>query len=183
MMTDKLFSRTMMIPAFAALALTAMSMTFAAPARSSEFDEIVKQAAKENTLVFWASTPREETVQELVKAFNQRFGLNIKVTRVAVSAGDVTPRMLAEKKGRRHTVDVSIVSEPAIKTLNASDIIDNGIVMTGGTSQLRNFPELVLRRTGVKAQLADDALYCVAKGSGIALDHLETYKKAIIAKR
>jgi rod shape-determining protein MreB len=65
----------------------------------------------------------------------------------------------------------------------ASDIIDNGIVMTGGTSQLRNFPELVLRRTGVKAAVAEDALYCVAKGTGIALDHLETYKKAIIAKR
>lgn len=65
----------------------------------------------------------------------------------------------------------------------ASDIIDSGITMTGGTSQLRNFPELVLRRTGVKAQLAEDAYYCVAKGSGIALDHLDTYKKAIIAKR
>ncbi len=65
----------------------------------------------------------------------------------------------------------------------ASDIIDTGITMTGGTSQLRNFPELVLRRTGVRAQLADDAYYCVAKGSGIALDHLDTYKKAIIAKR
>jgi rod shape-determining protein MreB len=65
----------------------------------------------------------------------------------------------------------------------AADIIDSGITMTGGTSQLRNFPELVLRRTGVKAQVADDALYCVAKGTGIALNHLETYKKAIIAKR
>jgi len=65
----------------------------------------------------------------------------------------------------------------------AADIIDSGITMTGGTSQLRNFPELVLRRTGVKAQLAEDALYCVAKGSGIALDHLDAYKKAIIAKR
>ena len=65
----------------------------------------------------------------------------------------------------------------------ASDIIDSGITMTGGTSQLRNFPELVLRRTGVKAQLANDAYFCVANGTGIALDHLETYKKAIIAKR
>lgn len=65
----------------------------------------------------------------------------------------------------------------------ASDIIDSGITMTGGTSQLRHFPELILRRTGVKAQLADDAYYCVAKGTGIALDHLDTYKKAIIAKR
>ncbi|MAG12873.1 rod shape-determining protein [bacterium] len=65
----------------------------------------------------------------------------------------------------------------------SADIIDHGIIMTGGTSQLRNFPELVFRRTGVKASLADDALYCVAKGTGIALEHLGTYKKSIIAKR
>lgn len=65
----------------------------------------------------------------------------------------------------------------------ASDIIDRGITMTGGTSQLRHFPELVLRRTGVKARVADEPLLCVAHGTGIALDHLETYKKAIIAKR
>ncbi len=65
----------------------------------------------------------------------------------------------------------------------ASDIIDRGIIMTGGTSMLRNFPELVLRRTGVKAVVADDPLYCVARGTGIALNHLDTYKKAIIAKR
>ncbi len=65
----------------------------------------------------------------------------------------------------------------------ASDIIDGGIIMTGGTSQLRNFPELVKRRTGVKAQLADQALFCVVKGTGVALEHLATYKKAILTKR
>ena len=65
----------------------------------------------------------------------------------------------------------------------ASDIIDQGIIMTGGSSQLRNLPELVYRRTGVKARLADDPLYCVAKGTGIALEHLDVYKKSIIAKR
>lgn len=65
----------------------------------------------------------------------------------------------------------------------ASDIIDRGIIMTGGTSMLRHFPELVLRRTGVKAKVADNPLFCVANGTGIALDHLDTYKKAIIAKR
>ncbi|MEK7463564.1 MAG: rod shape-determining protein [Patescibacteria group bacterium] len=65
----------------------------------------------------------------------------------------------------------------------AADIIDQGITMTGGSSMLRNFPELVFRRTGVKARLADDALYCVAKGTGIALEHLDTYKKSIISKR
>ena len=64
----------------------------------------------------------------------------------------------------------------------ASDIIDQGIIMTGGTSQLANMPELIYRRTGVKAFLANDALYCVVKGTGIALEHLDTYKKSIISK-
>ena len=65
----------------------------------------------------------------------------------------------------------------------AADIIDRGIIMTGGSSQLRNLPELVYRRTGVKAVLADDPLYCVVKGTGIALEHLDTYKKTIISKK
>lgn len=65
----------------------------------------------------------------------------------------------------------------------ASDIIDNGIILTGGTSQLRMMPELVFRRTGVSAKLAQDAYFCVARGTGIALRHLDTYKKSILAKR
>lgn len=65
----------------------------------------------------------------------------------------------------------------------ASDIIDNGIILTGGTSQLRNLPELVYRRTGVSSKLADDAYFCVARGTGIALKHLDTYKKSIISKK
>jgi rod shape-determining protein MreB and related proteins len=65
----------------------------------------------------------------------------------------------------------------------ASDIIDRGIIMTGGSSQLRNFPELMFRRTGVKAVLAKDAYFCVAKGTGVALEHLDTYKKSVISKR
>ncbi len=65
----------------------------------------------------------------------------------------------------------------------AADIIDRGIIMTGGSSLLRNFPELVFRRTGVKAVLANEALFCVAKGTGIALNHLDTYKRAVISKR
>ncbi len=65
----------------------------------------------------------------------------------------------------------------------AADIIDTGITLTGGSSLLRNLAELVYRRIGVKAVVADDALYCVAKGTGIALEHLETYKKSIIAKK
>ena len=65
----------------------------------------------------------------------------------------------------------------------AADIIDRGIIMTGGTSQLRHLPELVFRRTGVPAALAAEAPYCVAKGTGIALNHIDTYKRAAASKR
>jgi len=65
----------------------------------------------------------------------------------------------------------------------ASDIIDNGIILTGGTSQLRNLPELVYRRTGVQAKLAQDAYFCVARGTGVALRHLDTYKRSILSKK
>ena len=65
----------------------------------------------------------------------------------------------------------------------SSDIIDHGIIMTGGTSNLRNFPELVFKRVGVKAVLAKDSLFCVVKGTGVALEHLEAYKRMVVAKR
>ena len=65
----------------------------------------------------------------------------------------------------------------------ASDIMDYGIIMTGGSSQLRNFPDLVYRKTGVKATLAEDAIFCVVKGTGIALEHLDVYKKTILSKK
>ena len=65
----------------------------------------------------------------------------------------------------------------------AADIIDGGIIMTGGSSQLRNLADLIYRKIGVKARLADDALLCVAKGTGEALNHLDTYKKSILSKK
>ncbi|MCC6198896.1 rod shape-determining protein [Candidatus Nomurabacteria bacterium] len=65
----------------------------------------------------------------------------------------------------------------------ASDIIDNGIVMTGGTSLLTNLPELIKKESGVTVRRADNALMAVADGTGILLDHLDTYKRSILAKR
>ena len=65
----------------------------------------------------------------------------------------------------------------------AADIIDNGIILTGGSSQLRQMSELVYRRTGVVAKLGQDPYFCVARGTGIVLQHLDTYQKSILAKR
>jgi len=65
----------------------------------------------------------------------------------------------------------------------AADIIDKGMVLTGGTALLRNLDKLIGQSTGVPAYVADDAILCVAKGTGIALDNLDSYKKSILASK
>ncbi len=64
-----------------------------------------------------------------------------------------------------------------------SDIMDRGIVISGGGALLRNIDELITKVTGVPARIADDPLFCVARGTGIVLENLETYKRNVIAKR
>src|SRR5581483_1714692 len=61
----------------------------------------------------------------------------------------------------------------------AADIIDKGIVMSGGTSLLHNFDKLMTEETGVPCILAEDALLCVARGTGVALENIELYKRSI----
>lgn len=65
----------------------------------------------------------------------------------------------------------------------SADIMDKGIVLSGGTSLLRNFDELLVKATGVPAYVASEPLYCVAKGAGLVLENLELYKRSIMARR
>jgi rod shape-determining protein MreB len=62
----------------------------------------------------------------------------------------------------------------------ASDIIDKGIVMTGGGSKLRNLDKLFTKVTGVPCQVAEEAELCVARGAGIAVEHLDEFKKSVL---
>ncbi len=64
-----------------------------------------------------------------------------------------------------------------------ADIIDRGIILTGGTALLRNFDELITQITGVSAYVAEEPLFCVAKGAGLVLENLEIYKRSITARR
>ncbi len=64
----------------------------------------------------------------------------------------------------------------------AADIIDKGVVMSGGTSLIKNFDELMTKLTGVPCHVAEDALLCVAKGTGVALENIELYKRSISKK-
>jgi len=64
----------------------------------------------------------------------------------------------------------------------AADIIDKGIVMAGGTSLLRNIDKLMTQMTGVVCHVADDPLLCVVKGTGIAMENIELYKRSVSRK-
>ncbi len=61
----------------------------------------------------------------------------------------------------------------------ASDIVDKGIVLSGGTSLLRNLDSLISQQIGVPVHVAEDPLLCVAKGAGIALENLDRFKRNI----
>ena len=135
------------------------------------------QTAENIKINIGSAVPLEEELSMLVKGRDFLSGLprstEIKTNEIVKAIGKELRDMIKAIK------DVLQETPPEL----AADIIDQGIIMTGGSSQLRNLPELVFRRTGVKAILAENPLYCVAKGTGIALEHLDTYKRSIIVKR
>ncbi len=124
-----------------------------------------------------SAVPLEEELTMVIKGRDFVAGLPRSIN---VSTNEIVKAI--DKELREMVKAIKDVLQETPPELSA-DIIDQGIIMTGGSSQLRNLPELVFRRTGVKAILADDALYCVVKGTGVALEHLDTYRKSIIAKR
>jgi rod shape-determining protein MreB len=65
----------------------------------------------------------------------------------------------------------------------ASDVMDKGIVMTGGGSMLRSLDQMLTKVTGVPCQTAEDPLLCVGKGTGIAVENLESFKKSVLWAR
>lgn len=65
----------------------------------------------------------------------------------------------------------------------AADIIEKGIVVSGGGALLKNIDDYITKVTGVNAYIAADPLYCVAKGTGIILEHVDMYKRAMTSKR
>lgn len=135
------------------------------------------KTAEDIKIQIGAAVPTEEELTMMVKGRDYLTGLP---RSLELGTNEIVRAISKELRAMVQAIkDVLQETPPEL----AADIIDNGIIMTGGSSQLRNLPELIFRRTGVPARLAKDAPYCVVKGTGEALKHLETYKKAIIAKR
>jgi rod shape-determining protein MreB len=99
---------------------------------------------------------------------------------VAVTSDDTTEAL-------QH--DLELLIDAVKEVLHATppelsaDVMDKGIIMSGGSSMLRAIDELVARETGVPTYIADEPLLCVVKGTGIALENLESYKRSILATK
>ncbi len=88
---------------------------------------------------------------------------------VTAAISDVTQKIIGAAKGVLEQIPPEL----------ASDIIDKGIVMSGGTSLLRNLDRLLTDSLGVPAALAENPLLCVVMGTGIALENLDLYKRSV----
>ena len=65
----------------------------------------------------------------------------------------------------------------------SADIMDKGMVVSGGGALLRSINELIAKNTGVPCLQAKDPLLCVVKGTGAVLDNLDNYKKSVMSKK
>ncbi|MEK7498379.1 MAG: rod shape-determining protein [Patescibacteria group bacterium] len=65
----------------------------------------------------------------------------------------------------------------------AADVMDKGIIVSGGGALLRNVDEYIKRMTGVSAFCVENSLFSVANGAGIVINHLDTYRRALVTKR
>ena len=99
---------------------------------------------------------------------------------VIVGSDDVTDAVSNELDGIISALKTVLQNTPPEL---AADIIDRGIIMSGGSCLLRNLDQLVTRATGIPAYIADEALLCVAKGTGIVLENLDAYKRSILATK
>jgi len=99
---------------------------------------------------------------------------------VSVNSDDVTESLQNELQGLISAVKSVLYKTPP--ELSA-DIMDKGMVLSGGTALLRNMDKLLAQAIGVPAYVADDALLCVARGTGIALENLESYKRSILSAK
>jgi rod shape-determining protein MreB len=97
-----------------------------------------------------------------------------------VTSDDITEAIEDELQGIIQAVKSVLQDTPP--ELSA-DVIDKGMVISGGSGMLRNLDELLARSISVPAYVADDPLQNVVKGTGIALENLESYKRSILSTK
>jgi len=135
---------------------------------------IGEQTAEEIKIKIGAALPLKKALSLEVSGCNVVTGLP---ESIMVSTNDVVEAL-------KNTLNeiISAVKSVLQKTPPelAADVMDKGIVITGGGAMLRNIDQLFAKVTGVPCQAAEDSLLSVAKGTGIAVENLDAYRKSIL---
>ncbi len=80
---------------------------------------------------------------------------------------------------------VTLIVDCVTRTLEAApaelaaDLVQNGICMAGGSSLLRGLPSVIQNATGLETKLAEDPLTCVARGTAVYIENLDTFKETM----
>jgi len=136
---------------------------------------IGERTAEEAKINIGSAMYMEDKLTMEVKGRDMMAGLPRIIT---ISSDDITDAIQSELEGIIDAIkDVLQKTPPEL----SADVMDKGMILTGGSSQLRNLDQLFREATGVSAYVADDAQLCVAKGTGIALENLESYKRSIFS--
>jgi rod shape-determining protein MreB len=134
------------------------------------------RTAEQVKIEIGSAMPLEEELTMSVKGRDMIAGLprEVKITSTEITEALEVPL-------RNLTDAIRAVLEQTPPELSA-DIIDKGIVISGGGALLRNIDRLVTTVTGVAAHIAPDPLSCVAKGTGIALEHFDQFAKSMTSE-
>lgn len=138
---------------------------------------IGERTAEEIKITVGSALPLDDKLSMDVRGRDMVTGLPRTVT---IVSDDVTEGIQNELSGIIQAIKTVLQDTPP--ELSA-DVMDKGMVLSGGSSQLRNIDKLFSQAIGVPAYVADEPDLCVAKGTGIALDNLESYKRSILATR
>ena len=131
------------------------------------------RTAEELKIAIGSALPLEEELSYQVRGRDQISGLPRTIT---VTSTDVTQGISDALQSIVGAVRSVLERTPPEL---ASDIVDRGIVLAGGTSLLRNLDRLITQEIGISCYIADSPMECVAMGAGIALDHLDLIKRSM----
>jgi rod shape-determining protein MreB len=135
------------------------------------------QTAEKIKMELASATLAKEVAKMEVKGRDTVTGLPREIELTSMDVTEAITRPLTQIVGMVKQVLEEIPPELS------SDIIDKGIVMSGGTSQLSNLDRLMTEETGVPCHVAEDPMMCVINGTGVALENIDLYKRAITRRR
>lgn len=134
---------------------------------------IGERTAEEIKIRIGSALPLKDVMEIEVRGRDQVAGLPKTIT---ITSDEVTEAISDALQAI--VANVKTVLEQTPPEL-ASDVIDKGMVMTGGGALLRHLDKLLSRETGVPAHVADDPMSCVAIGAGKALEHYHIFKRSL----